>query len=178
MRTLKMFIGTTAVLLGLALAPRAESQVVVEIGIQPVCQYGYFDYEPYSCAPYGFYGPGYFYNGIFLGMGPWAGWGYGHGWGRHRFMEAGGGSYHGRGGELAIHGRYAGGGQGRGGGREMKGRPQPNRNGGGRPNAGRPMPRGPGQHGNSGQGQSHRDAPPRGPGHQAGDGGHESDGHK
>ena len=35
----------------------------------------------------GFYGPGYFYNGIFLGMGPWAGWGYGHGWGSHRFVD-------------------------------------------------------------------------------------------
>jgi hypothetical protein len=53
----------------------------------PVCSYGYYDYAPYACAPYGFYGPGYFYNGIFLGMGPWAGWGYGHGWGGHRFVE-------------------------------------------------------------------------------------------
>jgi len=43
----------------------------------------------------GYYGPGYFYNGIFLGMGPWAGWGYGHGWGGHRFGGDGGGSYHG-----------------------------------------------------------------------------------
>ena len=34
---------------------------------------------PY-CSDYGFYGPGYFYGGVFLGMDPWAGWGYGHGW--------------------------------------------------------------------------------------------------
>ena len=81
----------------------AQAQVVigVDVGIQPVCQYGYYDYAPYACSPYGFYGPGYFYNGIFLGMGPWAGWGYGHGWGGHRFENGGGGSYRGGGGEAA-----------------------------------------------------------------------------
>ena len=52
-----------------------------------VCAYGYYGYAPYACAPYGYYGPGYFYNGIFLGMGPWGGWGYSHGWGSHRFSE-------------------------------------------------------------------------------------------
>lgn len=41
----------------------------------------------------GFYGPGYFYNGIFLGVGPWASWGYNHGWGDHRFSGGGGGRY-------------------------------------------------------------------------------------
>ena len=82
----------------------------IGIGIQPVCQYGYYDYAPYACTPYGFYGPGYFYNGIFLGMGPWAGWGYGHGWGGHRFSEGGGGSYRGGGGALANRSNYARGG--------------------------------------------------------------------
>ena len=81
MRGLKVFIGSAALLAGLAMAPAAQAQVYVNVGIQPVCSYGYYDYEPYACAPMGFYGPGYFYNGIFLGMGPWAGWGYGHGWG-------------------------------------------------------------------------------------------------
>ena len=66
---------------------RLKAQIVVDIGVQPSCAYGYYDYAPYACAPYGYYGPGYFYNGIFLGMGPWAGWGYGHGWGGHRFMR-------------------------------------------------------------------------------------------
>jgi len=80
-----------------ALAPAANAQVVVEIGVQPVCQYGYYDYQPYSCAPMGFYGSGYFYNGIFLGVGPWSNWGYGHGWGGHRFSGDGGGRYHGGG---------------------------------------------------------------------------------
>src|SRR5258708_33036411 len=26
-------------------------------GAAPVCQWGYYNYYPYSCAPYGFYGP-------------------------------------------------------------------------------------------------------------------------
>ena len=98
MRGIKILFGTTALLAGLALAPAAQAQIYVNIGVQPVCAYGYYDYAPYACAPYGFYGPGYFYNGIFLGMGPWAGWGYGHGWGGHRFSDGGGGSYHGGGG--------------------------------------------------------------------------------
>ena len=87
MRGLKVLLGSAALLAGLALAPMAKAQIEVGIGIQPVCQYGYYDYAPYACSPYGYYGPGYFYNGIFLGMGPWANWGYGHGWGGHRFSR-------------------------------------------------------------------------------------------
>jgi hypothetical protein len=88
--------GTTTLLVPLALVPMAGAQVRVGIGIgvQPVCSYGYYNYAPYGCAPSGFYGPGYFYNGIFLGVGPWANWGYGHGWGEHRF-SGGGGRYNG-----------------------------------------------------------------------------------
>jgi hypothetical protein len=95
MRGLKTLLGTTALLAGLALVPSAQAQVVVNIGAQPVCSYGYYGYAPYRCAPVGYYGPGYFYNGIFLGMGPWGGWGYSHGWGSHRFVSEGGGNYHG-----------------------------------------------------------------------------------
>jgi hypothetical protein len=84
---------TTALLAPLALAPRMNAQVSINIGEPPVCSYGYYDYAPYACAPVGYYGPGYFYNGIFLGMGPWSGWGYNHGWGGHRFSSGGGGSY-------------------------------------------------------------------------------------
>ncbi len=84
------------------LAPVAQAQVSIQIGVQPVCSYGYYDYAPYQCAPVGYYGSGYFYNGIFLGMGPWAGWGYGHGWGGHRFVNDGGGRYHGGGGAGAY----------------------------------------------------------------------------
>lgn len=53
-----------------ALAP-AHAQVVVNIGPAPVCPYGYFDYAPYDCAPYGYYGPDWFVGGVFLGAGPW-----------------------------------------------------------------------------------------------------------
>src|ERR1035437_5088021 len=110
MRGLKTFLGTTALLAGLALAPVAQTQIIVDLGVPPVCAYGYYDYEPYACSPYGFYGPGYFYGAVFLGMGPWAGWGYGHGWGSHRFSNGGGGSYRGGGGAAAGRSRYWGGG--------------------------------------------------------------------
>ena len=95
----KVWIATALLAVAtVAIAPEAKAQISVNIGIQPVCSYGYYDYAPYACAPMGFYGSGYFYNGIFLGMGPWAGWGYGHGWGSHRFVNDGGGRYHGGGG--------------------------------------------------------------------------------
>jgi hypothetical protein len=89
--------GTTTLLGSLAFMPAADAQVTVGVGIgvQPVCSYGYYNYAPYGCAPSGFYGPGYFYNGIFLGVGPWANWGYGHGWGEHRFNGGHGGRYNG-----------------------------------------------------------------------------------
>jgi hypothetical protein len=42
--------------------------VFAQIGItfgtpEPVCSYGYYDYAPYSCAPYGYYGPEFFVGG-------------------------------------------------------------------------------------------------------------------
>jgi hypothetical protein len=96
MRGLKAFLSTTALLAPLALLPMASAQISINIGgAPPVCSYGYYGYAPYACAPVGYYGPGYFYNGIFLGMGPWAGWGYNHGWGSHRFSNSGGGRYSG-----------------------------------------------------------------------------------
>src|ERR1700679_993208 len=51
----------------------ADSQVSVgiNIGVAPVCPYGYFDYAPYDCSPYGYYGPDWFVGGVFLGAGPW-----------------------------------------------------------------------------------------------------------
>lgn len=109
MRGLQTLVSTTALLAGLALASAAHAQISINIGVQPVCSYGYYGYEPYACAPMGYYGSGYFYNGIFVGMGPWAGWGYGHGWGGHRFHGDGGGSYHGGIGRVAYGGRSGGG---------------------------------------------------------------------
>ncbi len=55
----------------MATAPKAQAQVSVEIGAAPVCPYGYFDTPPYACAPYGYYGPEWFVDGVFIGAGPW-----------------------------------------------------------------------------------------------------------
>ena len=54
-----------------AAAPRAEAQVAVDIGVAPDCPYGYYDVAPYACAPAGYYGPEWFNDGIFIGVGPW-----------------------------------------------------------------------------------------------------------
>jgi hypothetical protein len=51
--------------------PRAEAQISVNIGVEPACPYGYYDYAPYSCAPYGYYGSEWFHGRAFIGVGPW-----------------------------------------------------------------------------------------------------------
>jgi len=80
-------------LLALLAMPLAYSQAEVRVGVgigfggyvagPPVCDYGYYPDYPYGCAPYGYYGPSWFANGIFIGAGPWYGWGrpyYGRGY--------------------------------------------------------------------------------------------------
>ena len=85
MRVLRyaLFLGLLA--LPLALARPAQAQVAVGIGIgpdvgypgyygvggPPVCEWGYYSYYPYACAPYGYWGPDWFYGGVFIGAGPW-----------------------------------------------------------------------------------------------------------
>src|SRR5690348_10902957 len=54
-----------------ALSNKATAQVTINIGVAPVCPYGYFNYPPYQCAPFGYYGPQWFGGGIFIGAGPW-----------------------------------------------------------------------------------------------------------
>jgi hypothetical protein len=54
-----------------ASAPKTDAQISVSIGAAPACPYGYYDYAPYNCAPYGFYGPEWFSGGVFVGAGPW-----------------------------------------------------------------------------------------------------------
>jgi hypothetical protein len=96
MRGWKVLLSAAAICVSMAFMPKAEAQVSIGVnigGAPPVCSYGYYDYAPYSCAPVGYYGDGYFYNGIFLGVGPWSNWGYAHGWGGHRFAGARGGRY-------------------------------------------------------------------------------------
>ena len=55
----------------LCCAPAAPAQIAINIGVAPVCPYGYFDYAPYNCAPYGYYGPDWFVDDVFIGAGPW-----------------------------------------------------------------------------------------------------------
>jgi len=77
-------------LLMVLMVPLAYSQAQVRVGVgigvgpvgvgvaagPPVCAYGYYSYYPYACAPYGYYGPSYFVNGVFIGAGPWYHWGH------------------------------------------------------------------------------------------------------
>ena len=124
MRGIKTLLGTTALLAGLVMTPAAQAQIEINIGAAPPsCAYGYYGYAPYACAPMGYYGSGYFYNGIFVGMGPWSGWGYSHGWGSHRFVNDGGGRYHGGPGRVTYH---AGGNQARGHASESHAAARPN----------------------------------------------------
>jgi len=54
--------------------PKIEAQVSVGVnigGAAPACPYGYYDYAPYACSPYGYYGPEWFSGGVFVGAGSW-----------------------------------------------------------------------------------------------------------
>ena len=64
-------LAAIAGLLFTATPPKSQAQVTVDIGVAPVCPYGYYDYSPYDCAPYGYYGPEWFSGGVFIGAGPW-----------------------------------------------------------------------------------------------------------
>lgn len=75
-----------------------NAQVSVGVGIQspmvdygpaPVCHWGYFPYYPWDCSPEGFYDDSWFYEGIFIGAGPWFVW---HPW-YHRPREFYGGYF-------------------------------------------------------------------------------------
>jgi hypothetical protein len=72
MRSLRNLVLTAAAAgFCIAASPSSPAQVSVGIGMAPVCPYGYYDYAPYDCAPYGFYGPEWFSGGVFVGAGPW-----------------------------------------------------------------------------------------------------------
>ena len=70
MKYLKLVAGCAVLLSTLSIAP-AQVSIGVNLGPAPVCPYGYFDYAPYNCAPYGYYGPDWFTGGVFIGAGPW-----------------------------------------------------------------------------------------------------------
>ena len=72
MNELRFFVFATVAAICLTVtAPQAQAQVSVDIGVAPVCPYGYYDVPPYDCAPYGYYGPERFSGGVFVGVGPW-----------------------------------------------------------------------------------------------------------
>jgi hypothetical protein len=87
-------------LLALLALPLAYSQAEVRVGIgfggyvagPPVCTYGYYADSPYACAPYGYYGPSWFANGIFIGAGPWY-----QSWGHPYYGRSSGRGFYGRG---------------------------------------------------------------------------------
>jgi hypothetical protein len=86
------------------------------VGPPPGCVYGYYDYYPYACAPYGYYGADWFVGNVFIGAGPWFRGGfYGRPGFRGGFVNGGRGFGSGgfRGG--AVVGRGAVGGNFRGG---------------------------------------------------------------
>ncbi len=71
MKTQVFFLSAVASVF-LAAAPTASAaKVSVDIGVAPVCPYGYYEVPPYNCAPDGYYGPEWFTNGVFIGAGPW-----------------------------------------------------------------------------------------------------------
>src|SRR6202162_140871 len=71
MRLLKFFVFSALAAIMLSGFSGAPAQVAINIGAPPICPYGYFDYSPYDCAPYGYYGPDWFTGGVFIGAGPW-----------------------------------------------------------------------------------------------------------
>lgn len=60
-----------SVLLFTAAGYSSPAQVSVDIGVEPVCPYGYYEVPPYNCAPDGYDGPEWFSGGVFIGAGPW-----------------------------------------------------------------------------------------------------------
>jgi hypothetical protein len=68
LKALSLSVVSAVLLSPAALAP---AQVSIGIGVAPVCPYGYYDYAPYNCSPYGYYGPDWFVGGVFIGSGPW-----------------------------------------------------------------------------------------------------------
>ena len=71
MKIYRYFVLAAFAVICFAASQKLLAQISVQIGAAPVCPYGYFDYSPYDCAPYGYYGPEWFRGGVFIGAGPW-----------------------------------------------------------------------------------------------------------
>lgn len=77
MRYLK-YLALVAILAVPAMYAQAQVAIGVQIGPDygyynppPVCEFGYYPYYPFGCAPYGYWGPQWFVSGVFIGVGPW-----------------------------------------------------------------------------------------------------------
>jgi len=57
--------------IGFAQVSVGQVGINIGLGAAPDCPYGYYDSNPYGCAPYGYYGPEWFVGGLFIGAGPW-----------------------------------------------------------------------------------------------------------
>jgi len=71
---LKKIVLISAVLLAAGIAAPdafAQRHEHEKAGPPPECPYGYFDFSPYDCAPYGYYGSEWFHEGAFMGASPW-----------------------------------------------------------------------------------------------------------
>ncbi len=72
MSRIRYFLILASALLLLGCGPyHAQVGVGMAYAGPPVCPYGYYDWAPYNCAPYGYYGPEWFNGGVFIGAGPW-----------------------------------------------------------------------------------------------------------
>lgn len=126
MRFLKYFAMLSVLLISSAYS---RAQVSIGIGIggysepayvygPPTCAYGYYNYEPYACAPYGYYGPRWSRPGYYVREYYGRGYGY-RGYDREDYGHEGyGRGYeghgYGRGGRGYAGGYARGGGRGRG----------------------------------------------------------------
>jgi hypothetical protein len=78
MRYLK-YLAMLGVFVVLAAVPSpAQVAIDVHIGrnygyyhVPPACPYGYYPDYPFGCAPYGYWGPEWFADDVFIGAGPW-----------------------------------------------------------------------------------------------------------
>jgi hypothetical protein len=63
-------------------ALHSQAQVAIRVGVNigpsygvyhapPVCEWGFYPTYPFGCASYGYYGPEWFTDGVFIGAGPW-----------------------------------------------------------------------------------------------------------
>ena len=76
------YLKSLALFLVLLALPALHSQAQVAIRVNigpsygvyhapPVCEWGFYPTYPFGCAPYGYYGPEWFADGVFIGAGPW-----------------------------------------------------------------------------------------------------------